>query len=78
MNHLKDFRDKAGLSQNKLAMLCGWIVEGETTSRIANYESGHRTPSLKDCRTIVDVLNRQKVICSLDDVFPPESSDCAA
>lgn len=78
MNHLKRLRIKAKLSQNKLAVLCGWIKDGKTTSRIANYESGKRVPSLDDCREIVRALNSQGLCCSLDDVFPPKRKDVAA
>ncbi len=68
MNRLKEFRQKANLSQDELGKaLGGWVQ-----SRICNYERG-RIPSLNDCRQIVRVLNERGVECTIDDVFPPES-----
>ncbi|WP_080078065.1 transcriptional regulator, partial [Salmonella enterica] len=46
-------------------------------SRIANYELNIRTPSLSDCRSIVEGLKKLGCKCSLDDVFPPSESKAA-
>jgi putative transcriptional regulator len=75
MNKLKKYRDKSKTSQYELAVLCGW-EDGKaikkSNSRIANYESGYRIPSLNDSRIIVNALNLSGIFCSLDDVFPPK------
>lgn len=79
MNNLKEFRIKANLSQFKLAELCGWTKPNQSFSpRIANYESGHRTPSLSDSRRMVRVLNENGAKCTLDQVFPPNNNKKAA
>lgn len=75
MNKLKKYREKAKISQYDLAVLCGWEdgkAANKSNSRIANYESGYRTPSLHDSRTIVTALNKSGAKCTLDDVFPPK------
>jgi len=69
MNQICVWREKAGLTQSQLAELCGW-ERGQ--SRISNYEIGLRTPSITECRIIVDAICSAGVDCSLDDVFPPE------
>ncbi|MTC55261.1 MULTISPECIES: helix-turn-helix transcriptional regulator [Providencia] len=69
MNNIAEQRKKLGISQAVLASSIGW---GQ--SRIANYESNIRTPSLSDCRVIVEVLQKLGAKCSLDDVFPPKTS----
>lgn len=66
MNHLSKVRKSLGLTQNQLALMCGW-----KQSRIANYEIGIRKPGLDECRTIIGVLNEKGAKCSLDTVFPP-------
>lgn len=75
MNKLKKYRDKAKISQYGLAVLCAW-EDGKaikkSNSRIANYESGYRVPSLDDSRIIVTALKKAGANCSLDDVFPPK------
>lgn len=51
-NRLKLFRDKQGLSQKALALLCGW----KSQSRIGNYELGTRSISADDAIVIAKVL----------------------
>lgn len=67
MNNIANQRKKLGISQAALASSIGW---GQ--SRIANYESSIRTPSLDDCRAIVEALRVFGAKCSLDEVFPPK------
>lgn len=73
MNRIKYFRQKAGLTQQELSASLGW-----RQSRIANYEAGFRTPSLKDARTLTAALDRLGGHCVLDDVFPPNDLSSAA
>ena len=70
MNLVKQFREKANITQAELGERCGFRA---AQSRIALYESGGRTPSLHYSRKIVCALNEAGVECSLDDVFPPET-----
>lgn len=75
MNKIKKYREKAKISQYELAVLCGWEdgkAAVKSNSRIANYESGYRTPGLNDSRVIVNALNMSGAKCSLDEVFPPK------
>ncbi|HDX3117760.1 TPA: helix-turn-helix transcriptional regulator [Escherichia coli] len=72
MNKIAQQRKKIGVSQAVLASAIGW---GQ--SRIANYELNIRTPSLNDCRMIVEGLRKLGCQCSLDDVFPPSSNKAA-
>jgi len=72
MNNIAQQRKKIGISQAVLASAIGW---GQ--SRIANYELNIRTPSLNDCRSIVEGLRKLGCRCSLDDVFPPSKSKAA-
>lgn len=69
MNMISVWREKAELTQSQLADLCGW--DGKQ-SRISNYETGLRTPSISECRAIVAAINSTGTSCTLDDVFPPE------
>lgn len=66
MNNIAKERKKLGLTQNALAKKLNW---GQ--SRISNYESGLRNPSLSDCRSIVLALNKLGSETTLDDIFPP-------
>lgn len=72
MNNIAKQRKEIGVSQAALASAIGW---GQ--SRIANYELNIRTPSLSDCRSIVEGLKKLGCKCSLDDVFPPSESKSA-
>lgn len=67
MNRIACIRKDAKIKQRDLGVLLGW-----TQARLSNYESGHRTPGLNECRAITAALNRLGAACSLDDVFPPE------
>lgn len=64
MNHIRRYREKAGLSQAQLSMKCGF-PGGQ--GRISNYETGERNPSIADAQTIAGVLG-----CSIDDLYPPK------
>ena len=48
---LKQIREQKGISQAKLAELCGWVQ-----SRIGNYEAGRRNIGVDDAMTISDAL----------------------
>ncbi|MCT4701185.1 helix-turn-helix domain-containing protein [Enterobacteriaceae bacterium H20N1] len=48
---LKQAREQKGISQKKLADLCGWAQ-----SRIGNYESGSRNIGIDDAATIAKAL----------------------
>lgn len=65
MNKIREIREKARITQADLRRRLEWLQ-----SRLANYESGARTPSLNDAREIVVALNDLGAICSLEDVFP--------
>lgn len=67
MNRISQLRTDANVSQTALAEALGW-----SQGRLSNYESGRRVPSLTDSRAITGALNKLGVVCSLDDVFPPE------
>ena len=66
MNQISQKRKEARVSQRVLAEKLNW-----RQSRIANYETGIRSPDLASCREIVSALNKFGVVCSIDDVFPP-------
>lgn len=69
MNRIRETRETAGIRQSDLYRKLSW-----RQSRIANYESGDRTPSLSDARLIVAALNDLGASCDLAQVFPePES-----
>lgn len=65
MNRIRELREAAGISQAALYRELKW-----RQSRLANYESGARTPSLKDAREIVKALNALGIACGLSDAFP--------
>ncbi|ATR82130.1 transcriptional regulator [Pseudomonas sp. HLS-6] len=73
MNRISQLRAEGGVSQVALAEALGW-----SQGRLSNYESGRRVPGLADSRAIVTALNSLGVICSLDDVFPPDGGAAAA
>lgn len=75
MNHVRNIREKAGISQAALRRSLGW-----NQSRLANYESGLRCPGLSEARLIVSALNALGAKCVLDEAFPPagDSSQSAA
>lgn len=49
---IKRLRNAKGISQKALAEACGW----ESQSRVGNYESGTRTPSLSDLVLLASAL----------------------
>ncbi|EEU9347582.1 helix-turn-helix transcriptional regulator [Escherichia coli] len=67
MNNIANERKKLGITQSALAGACGW-----NQSRLANYESGIRTPDLESCRRLVKALNKLGSKTTLDGLFPPE------
>lgn len=71
MSQLKQFRERAGVTQTALADLVGM-----TQGAIAHYENGRRVPGLAECRQLLAALNGLGANCTLDDLFPtdPESS----
>ncbi|MGS0737989.1 helix-turn-helix domain-containing protein [Pseudomonas sp. GG8] len=73
MNRISALRIDGNIKQTALADELGW-----SQSRLSNYESGTRTPGLSESRAITAALNRQGVICVLDDVFPVCDHDQAA
>ncbi|UVM65300.1 helix-turn-helix domain-containing protein [Pseudomonas sp. B21-009] len=73
MNRISQLRTEGRISQVALAEALGW-----SQGRISNYESGRRVPGLSDSRAIVVALNSLGVVCSLDDVFPPDGGAAAA
>lgn len=70
MNRIREMREAAGLRQSVLYRKLSW---GQ--SRIANYESGERTPSLSDARLIVAAMNELGIVCDLAQVFPEPGTD---
>lgn len=69
MNNIASQRKKLGITQADLARQLRW-----SQSRIANYESGARTPTLSVCRKIITALNELGAECTLDGVFPPQAA----
>lgn len=51
--NIKKYRKAAKLSQPALAHLCGW----DSQSRLSNYETGIRVPSINDLQSIARALN---------------------
>ncbi|WP_245704346.1 LexA family protein [Pseudomonas defluvii] len=52
-SRIKHYRTLKGFSQAKLAKVCGWASQ----SRVGNYESDAREPSLEDVKTIAKALD---------------------
>ncbi|SEF44436.1 Helix-turn-helix domain-containing protein [Alcanivorax sp. DSM 26293] len=70
---LKNYRQKAGLTQLQLAE-----AAGVSQSQITHHECGRRANiSLGQARAIVRALNDRGVKCSLDSVFPCEEAKAA-
>jgi putative transcriptional regulator len=69
MNQVRTIRERAGVTQAALRRALGW-----NQSRLANYESGLRSPGLTEARLIVQALNALGARCALDDAFPPAKS----
>lgn len=72
MNLIAEKRKEISISQAALAQKLGW-----SQSRIANYETLNRTPSLEVAREIIEALKVMGCECSLDEVFPPQSQKVA-
>lgn len=69
---LKGHRQHAGISQSKLAELCSAIDDrssGWRQSRIANYETGLRTPDLQDVVVISKALELKPEKLAFDKEF---------
>ena len=49
---LKTLRERQGLSQDKLAELCGW----PSNTRVSGYERGANEPSLEDIARLATIL----------------------
>jgi putative transcriptional regulator len=69
MNRIRAIREQVGISQTDLYRRLGW-----KQSRLANYEAGNRMPGLSEAREIVAALNWLSAACTLEDVFPAEST----
>ena len=54
--YLKELRENAGLTQEKLSEKC----EFATQSRVSNYEKGHRRPDLMDAAKLADALGSSR------------------
>ncbi|WP_341304706.1 helix-turn-helix transcriptional regulator [Pseudomonas sp. TMP25] len=65
MSNLKQYREKAQITQASLAERVGM-----TQGAIAHYENGRRTPGLNEARELVAALNALGADCDLDAVFP--------
>ncbi|HHF6990512.1 TPA: helix-turn-helix transcriptional regulator [Haemophilus influenzae] len=68
MNNLSQIRGQLGITQRQLANHIGW-----SQPRIANYETGLRSPSLSVAQKIVQALNTLGSKVCIEDVFPPQS-----
>lgn len=56
---LREARKRAGKTQGQVAMECGWVDEKEvkdSNPRVANYESGYRTPRIEDIPLLANAL----------------------
>jgi putative transcriptional regulator len=67
MCNLKQIREAAGITQADLAEAIGM-----TQGAIGHYESGRRTPGVRECRLILAALRKRKVKCTFDQLFPAE------
>jgi len=72
---LSYYRRLAGLTQAELAAKARF-PQGQR--RISYYEAGQRQPKLDDCRVLVAALNASGLECTLDDVFPPQTTAAPA
>ncbi len=73
MSNLKQFREKAQVTQAALAERVGM-----TQGAIAHYENGRRTPGLAESRQLLAALNELGVGCTLDELFPADPKSTAA
>jgi putative transcriptional regulator len=70
MNRIAEIRERDQIKQGDLAKALGW-----QRSRLSNYETERRVPSLADSRSIVAALNQLGAGCNLDQVFPPTEAE---
>ncbi|EOZ4994168.1 helix-turn-helix transcriptional regulator [Morganella morganii] len=68
MNNLSRYRKKLGLTQEDLAKAIGC-----TKGNISHYENGRRKADLDMCRGLVAFFNRNGVLVTVDDLFPPKT-----
>lgn len=74
--NLKRYRKELGLTQVELGVACGFGKASQ--SRVSNYESGVRTPSLQDAQAMVRVFCEKGLRVGVDELFPAdESGECA-
>lgn len=73
MNRISEYRNKAKISQAKLANAVGVIP-----STIGNYESGIRNINVDMCWKIVKALNALGSHCVFDEVFPEPQNEHSA
>lgn len=69
MNNLSRYRKKLGLTQADLAEAIGC-----TKGNISHYEKGRRKADLDVCRGLVAFFNRNGVLVTVDDLFPPKTA----
>lgn len=73
MSRLVEYRQRAGFTQNELA-----LAAGLTQGAITHLESGRtKSPEIITLRNIVSALNERGVECSVDDIFPPDQHQAA-
>lgn len=61
---LKKYREQAGMTQAELGdKIC------VTQQTIANYENGHRTPSVRVCMDIIKALKKSGVDITIEGLF---------
>lgn len=72
MNRLKEHREARGLTQQEVASRLG-LSQGA----IAHYEKCRRHPDLPKCRAFVDLFSQIGPVCTLEQVFPPDSKRAA-
>jgi putative transcriptional regulator len=63
---LREYREKAGLTQGELADLCGL-----SAGVISHYEKGLKEPRVKNVHKLIEALKSRKVKCTFVDLFPP-------
>lgn len=67
--NIKKLREAKGLSQGELADMCGW---GSGNSRISQYESGAREPTLDVINRLADALGTTAISMLVDpSILPP-------
>ena len=74
--HLKEFRERAALTQTELARASG--VSQQLISHIETGQRDFEELGLTRARAIVAALNAAGERCDLDEVFPPSERRPAA